>query len=115
MAVAVRRRLPRPRFATVTYSTTANAANTFGIASVALSNDAVLNVASGAVAATTATAAHAQFIFVQTTGELWFDADGSGGGSAVEIAMIDPATTAATVLGIAGTALESGDFMLVNA
>ncbi len=99
--------------ATVTYASTANTAGRFEIASIAANGDAVL-VVSGSVTGTTATAAHAQFVFDQSDGALWFDADGSDAGDAVKIAVLDPASTTATADGIVGTALTSSDFMFEN-
>lgn len=100
--------------ATVTYSTVANGAGTFDIASIQVASDAVLNVAAGPITATTATATHAQFLFDQSTGDLWLDADGSGAGEAVRIAQLDLATTTATATGLSGVALEAADFLLGN-
>ena len=77
-------------------------------------SDIVTNIAAGDVTATTATAAHSQFVFVQATGELWFDADGSGAGAATKIAVLDLNQTTASAAGISGTALEASDFLLVS-
>jgi len=82
------------------------------LASITLNADAVLNIANGPVTATTATAAHAQFIFDEATRQLWYDADGSGSGAAVEIATLGAANLIAGTGDI--TALQASDFILAN-
>lgn len=96
--------------ATVHYGTTLNAVGTFNIANITLNADGLM-VTHGAVTATTATAAHEQFVYTDAggTGALWYDADGAGAGAAVLVAQFGP------IVFSADAALHASDFILVNA
>ncbi len=90
------------------YSATANANGTFDLNSISLNADAVV-LASGPVTATTATAAHQQFVYseVSGVGTLYFDADGSGAGAAEAIMSF----TAPILSG--NHELQASDFLLL--
>lgn len=96
--------------ATVNYGTTLNASGTFDIASLTLNADGLM-VTHAAVTATTAMAAHEQFIYTDVggSGALWYDADGSGAGAAVQVAEFRP------IVFSADAALHGSDFVLANA
>ena len=96
--------------ATVNYGTTLNASGTFDIASLTLNADGLM-LTHAAVTATTATAAHEQFIYTDVggSGALWYDADGSGSGAAVQVAQFSP------IVFSADAALHVTDFVLANA
>jgi Ca2+-binding RTX toxin-like protein len=51
-----------------------------------------------------ATAAHAQLIYQQDTASIWYDADGTGGGAAVKVAVLAPGPVS----------LAGGHFLLVD-
>ncbi len=77
--------------AIATYGTTANSTGTFNLLNIQMASDGVITVNTGsvAVAANTATATHQQFVYNQFDNGLWFDADGSGAGTATRVAQLD--------------------------
>ena len=92
-----------------TYNNFYNNGGTHDLVSVQIAPDAVMTT-DGQVSGTTATSTHAQFIYSEATsvGTLYFDADGSKPGAAVEIAKIT------WVEGLTVHTLTSNDFILVN-
>lgn len=88
-----------------TYKTVANTGGTFDLLSVALADDAIVN-------GTSATQAHAQFLFDAATGNLVYDSNGTTAAGTTTVATFDIANMTASVTGITGLAIDSGDFEL---
>jgi Ca2+-binding RTX toxin-like protein len=79
------------------------------LSTITVASDAIVNGA-------TATAAHGQFLYDDSNGKLYWDADGTGVGASVQVAHFDPAQMTATVSGVTtvnGHALEASDFLFV--
>ena len=75
----------------------------------------LVNVAGGPITGTTAISGETRFVFDQSTGDLWFDADGSAAGEAVRIAVLDLETLTTGSVTAAGPSLSASDFVLLPA
>jgi Ca2+-binding RTX toxin-like protein len=104
--------------ALASYGTVVNAAGTYNLLGLQMASDGVLTTNTGSAlvgASVVGAAAHQQFVYNQFDNGLWYDADGSGAGAAVQVATLN-----ATALNLndgspsVANVFNSEDFAFIN-